>query len=75
MFVVNPNSKGGHIFGGLTTVSLLMTTVLSTQALEVNKSNLWFGGDEGIEIIFRTGKNMAYDKPSPTVHLTQIKEV
>ncbi len=31
-------------------------------ALEANKSNLWFGGDEGIEVISRTGKNLAYTK-------------
>jgi hypothetical protein len=29
-------------------------------ALEANKSNLWYGGDEGIEVVWKTGKNLAY---------------
>ena len=36
-------------------------------ALEANKSNLWFGGDEGIEVISRTGENLAYTKEDPKI--------
>ena len=36
-------------------------------ALEANKSNLWFGGDEGIEVISRTGENLAYIKEDPKI--------
>lgn len=35
--------------------------------LEVNKSDLWFGGDKGIEVVWKTGKNLAYTKESPKV--------
>lgn len=34
---------------------------------KVNESNLWYGGDEGIEIISRTGKNLAYTKDDPKI--------
>ena len=47
-----------------------MTSILLAQpvaALEANKSNLWFGGDEGIEVIFRTGENLAYIKEDPKI--------
>ena len=36
-------------------------------ALEANKSNLWYGGDEGIEIVFKTGENLAYTKDDPKI--------
>ncbi len=39
----------------------------SAAAQPVNKSNLWFGGDEGIEIVWRTGKNIAYTKADPKI--------
>ncbi len=47
-----------------------MTSILLAQsvaALEANKSNLWFGGDEGIEVISRTGENLAYIKEDPKI--------
>jgi len=36
-------------------------------AQSVNESNLWFGGDEGIEVVFKTGVNLAYTEDSPKV--------
>ena len=51
----------------LTTTALVMVACVPAQALEVNKSNLWFGGDEGIEVVWKTGKNLAYTEESPKV--------
>jgi alkyl sulfatase BDS1-like metallo-beta-lactamase superfamily hydrolase len=53
----------------------LFALVLITYALfpgnsfgqKVNESNLWYGSDEGIEIISRTGKNLAYTKDDPKI--------
>ncbi len=39
----------------------------SLSALEANPSALWFGGDKGIEVVFKTGKNLAYTKDHPNV--------
>jgi hypothetical protein len=36
-------------------------------ALTANKSNLWYGGDEGIEIVNRTGVNLAYTEEDPRI--------
>jgi alkyl sulfatase BDS1-like metallo-beta-lactamase superfamily hydrolase len=36
-------------------------------ALEVNESNLWFGDGDGIEIVSRTGENLAYTDEHPNV--------
>ena len=33
----------------------------------MNESNLWFGGDEGIEVVFKTSVNLAYTEDSPNV--------
>jgi alkyl sulfatase BDS1-like metallo-beta-lactamase superfamily hydrolase len=49
-------------------MALVTTTVVPTQALEANKTNLWFGGDDGIEVVWRTGKNLAYTKEDPKIH-------
>jgi alkyl sulfatase BDS1-like metallo-beta-lactamase superfamily hydrolase len=47
-------------------------TVEASETLVANKSNLWFGGDEGIEIVWKSGKNLAYAEESPKVmpHMT-----
>lgn len=34
---------------------------------QVNKSNLWFGGDEGIEVVWKTGKNLAYTEENAKI--------
>jgi alkyl sulfatase BDS1-like metallo-beta-lactamase superfamily hydrolase len=41
-------------------------------AQTVNKSNLWFGGDEGIEVVWKSGKNLAYAEDDPKIvpHMT-----
>ena len=51
----------------LTTIALVMVAFVPAQALDVNKSNLWYGGDEGIEVVWKTGKNLAYTEESPKV--------
>ena len=47
--------------------AVVMFASHSAIALEANKSNLWFGGDDGIEIIERTGKNLAYTEEDPKI--------
>ena len=54
------------------TVSLraaILTLVMSLPAFAqtANESNLWFGGDEGIEVVFKTGVNLAHTDESPKV--------
>lgn len=44
-----------------------MTAALPAMALEVNKTNLWYGGDQGIEVVWRTGKNLAYIEDDPKI--------
>ncbi len=44
-------------------VAALMALAHPVAAQPVNQSNLWYGGDEGIEIVTRTGKNLAYTAP------------
>ncbi len=38
-----------------------------TSAQTENASKLWYGGDEGIEVVWKTGKNLAYTEESPKV--------
>ncbi len=58
------NYKTATLFTLLVAIPCLMTTVVHAQSLEVNKSNLWFGGDKGIEVVWKSGKNLAYTKNS-----------
>ena len=44
-----------------------MVLAQSVTAMPVNKSNLWYGGDDGIEIVSRTGKNLAYTEEDPKI--------
>ena len=44
-----------------------MTLAQPVVALEANQSNLWYGADEGIEIVLRTGENLAFTKEDPKV--------
>ena len=46
---------------------LVMTSAVPVLALDLNKSNLWFGGDEGIEIVWKSGKNLAYTEEDPKI--------
>ncbi len=46
---------------------LVMTSAVPALALDLNKSNLWFGGDEGIEIVWKSGKNLAYTEEDPKI--------
>jgi hypothetical protein len=42
------------LFAAVITVGVAAQAV----AIEENKSNLWFGGDEGIEVVWKTGENL-----------------
>lgn len=48
-----------------TLMAVAFAAHLNAQSL--NESNLWFGGDEGIEIVFKTGENLAYTEDDPKV--------
>jgi alkyl sulfatase BDS1-like metallo-beta-lactamase superfamily hydrolase len=50
-------------------IAIIASIVLAhpVTAQSVNKSNLWYGGDEGIEIVSRTGVNLAYTKEDPKI--------
>ncbi len=53
---------------------LIMAVTEPVLAQQVNPSNLWFGGDEGIEIVFRTGTNLAYTEDDPKVDPRMTKQ-
>ncbi len=59
--------SGYRISSVLAIVSFLAFYPSSSSALEANPSGLWFGGDKGIEVVFRTGKNLAYTEDNPKV--------
>lgn len=46
---------------------------LNMHAQSVNQSGLWFGGDEGIEVVWKTAKNLAYAEENPKIdpHMTR----
>ncbi len=54
------------IRGAFTTLMVIGFAV-QINAQAVNKSNLWFGGDEGIEVVWKTGKNLAYTEENPKI--------
>jgi len=43
-----------RLFASVVTVGVTVQAV----ATKENKSNLWFGGDEGIEVVWKTGENL-----------------
>ena len=49
----------------LVAASLLASTSLGAQ--EINESNLWYGDEPGIEVVFRTGENLAFTDDDPRV--------
>ena len=51
----------------MATAAAIVMLAQPALGLIVNKSNLWYGGDEGIEIVSRTGKNLAYTDENPRV--------
>ncbi len=53
--------------GALVSITLSLVGASPTLGLTANKSGLWFGGDEGIEVVNRTGKNLAYTDENPKV--------
>ena len=58
-------AKQHHAVCVLLTVVISVTLTGTALGQPVNKSNLWFGGDEGIEVVWKTGKNLAYTEDSP----------
>jgi hypothetical protein len=49
-------------------IALVFAFILAhspAKALEINASNLWYGDGEGIEIVFRTGENLAFTDDDP----------
>ncbi len=58
----------------LVLATLIMAVTEPVLAQQVNPSNLWFGGDEGIEIVFRTGTNLAYTEDDPKVDPRMTKQ-
>jgi alkyl sulfatase BDS1-like metallo-beta-lactamase superfamily hydrolase len=71
------NMKTKRISGTLATIAAITFMVLAhpVAALEANKSNLWYGGDEGIEVVLRTGENIAYTKEDPKIDPPESLEV
>ena len=59
--------SGYRITSVLAIVSFLAFYPSNSSALEANESGLWVGGDKGIEVVFRTGKNLAYTEDNPKV--------
>ena len=55
--------------GILAPIAIITCVLLAhpVAALEANKNNLWYGGDEGIEIVTRTGENLAYTEEDPKI--------
>ena len=51
------------------TLATLVVVGVAVQAAAqpVNESNLWFGGDEGIEVVWKSGENLAYTVDSPKI--------
>jgi hypothetical protein len=37
------------------------------QTLKVNPSNLWYGDNDGIEVVWNTGENLAYTDDDPKI--------
>jgi hypothetical protein len=42
-------------------------------AQEVNESGLWFGGDEGVEVVWQPGKNLAFTDDHPNIDSRMTK--
>ncbi len=54
---------GQVVIAAITFVALLQPAA----ALEINESNLWYGPDEGVEIVWRTGENLAFTEEDSRV--------
>lgn len=48
-------------------INMAVVMAMPALALEVNKSNLWYGDGDGIEIVFKTGENLAFTDDDPRV--------
>ena len=47
---------------------LILVGATPATAQQVNESNLWFGNGPGIEVVFRTGENLAPGRPPEWGH-------
>jgi alkyl sulfatase BDS1-like metallo-beta-lactamase superfamily hydrolase len=46
---------------------VFMFAIPPVMALELNESNLWYGDGDGIEVVFKTGENLAFTDDDPRV--------
>ena len=60
------HTKHGTL-GSVIAIAAAMVVAAPAHAQSVNESGLWYGGDEGIEVVLRTGRNLAYTEDSPKV--------
>ena len=61
------NTVRKRVVSLLIAVTLIMVGATSALGQQVNESGLWFGNGPGIEVVFRTGENLAYTEESPKV--------
>ena len=59
--------KKKNVVSALIACVVVMLSIPSAIALELNESNLWYGDGEGIEVVFRTGENLAFTDDDPRV--------
>ena len=67
------NTVRKRVVSLLIAVTLIMVGATSALGQQVNESGLWFGNGPGIEVVFRTGENLAYTEEDPRIdpRLTQ----
>ena len=59
----------------LITIALVLGVLGVAHGQPVNQSNLWFGGDEGIEVVWRTGENLAYTTADPKIDPSMTRRI
>ncbi len=53
--------------GSVIAIAIAMLVTAPAQGQSVNESNLWYGDGPGMEVVFRTGENLAYTEDNPKV--------
>ncbi|MCZ6915675.1 MAG: hypothetical protein O7I93_02760 [Gemmatimonadetes bacterium] len=46
---------------------LILMGVAPAEGQQVNENNLWYGNGPGMEVVFRTGQNLAFTEEDPEV--------
>ncbi len=59
--------KDRKIISVLIACAVFTFAIPQAMALELNESNLWYGDGKGIEVVFRTGENLAFTDDDPKV--------